>query len=113
MLVFAALILFAFRNRFNPSAHKRIIFVATSGLLIAAIARWPWALVHRNAPRAALVVYIFLFCLGAYDLWSTRKIHRATLWASAFLIFVYQMRLPIGKTAAWHAFATWVQALAR
>jgi len=113
MLVFATLIFFAFRNRFNPSAHKRLILVATTGLMIAAIARWPLPFVHRNAPRAALVTYIFLLMLAAYDLWSTRKVHRATLWASAFLIFVYQIRLPIGKTAAWHAFATWVQSIAR
>ncbi len=113
MVVFATLIFFAFRNRFNPSAHKRLIFVATSGILIAAIARWPWAFVHRNALRAVLVVYLFLLVLVVYDWWSTRKIHRATLWASAFLIFVYQVRVPIGKTAVWHAFATWVQSVAR
>lgn len=113
ILIFAILIFFAFRNRFNPAAHKRLIFVATSGLLIAAIARWPFAFVYRNAPRAALLSYIFLLILVAYDLWSARKVHRATLWAGAFLIFVQQIRLPIGKTDTWHAFATWVQHLAR
>lgn len=113
MLVLATSVFLAFRNRFNPSAHKRLILVATSGLMIAAIARWPLPFVHRNAPRAALVTYIFLLMLAAYDLWSTRKVHRATLWASAFLILVYQIRLPIGKTAARHAFATWVQSIAR
>jgi hypothetical protein len=112
MLVFATLIVFAFRNRLNSAAHKRLIYVATSGILIAAIARWPWSFVHRSASRAAFVVYGFLMVLVIYDLWATRKVHRATLWASAFLIFVYQIRLPIGRTAAWHAFAAWVQALA-
>jgi hypothetical protein len=29
------------------------------------------------------------------------------------LIFVQQIRLPLGKTAAWHAFAAWVQSVAR
>ena len=113
MLVFAILIFLAFRNRTNPPAHKRLIYVGTSSLLIAAIARWPFALVHRRAPVAGLFVYVFLLLLAAYDLWSMRKIHRVTLWASAFLIFVFQVRLVIGKTAAWHSFASWVQALAR
>jgi hypothetical protein len=81
--------------------------------MTAAIVRWPIAFAHRNPPRAALVSYVFLLLLAAYDFWSTRKIHRATLWASAFLIFAYQIRLPIGKTAAWHAFASWVQSVAR
>jgi FtsH-binding integral membrane protein len=113
MLVFATLVYFAFRNRFNAAAHKRLLVIATTGLMIAAIARWPWAFVHRQAPRAAVISYLFLLILMAYDLWSTHKVHRATLWGSAFLIFVYQIRLVLGKTEAWLAFAGWVQGMAR
>jgi FtsH-binding integral membrane protein len=113
MLIFGTLVLFAFRARSDPSAHKRIIYVATTALLIAAIARWPWHLVHRNAPRAAIVSYVLLLLLVAYDLWSTHKVQRATVWACGFLIFVQQVRLPIGKTAAWHSFAIWIQHIAR
>jgi hypothetical protein len=113
MLIFATLIFFALRARSDHPAHKRFIFVATTALLIAAIARWPLGFVSRNAPAAALLSYGFLAVLAAYDLWSARKVHRATIWAGAFLIFVQQIRLPIGKTAAWHAFAGWVQSLAR
>jgi FtsH-binding integral membrane protein len=112
MLVFATLIFFAFRNRSNPATHKRLIFVGTVALLIAAIARWPiWS--HRNPITAALVSYVFLLILVTYDLWSTRKLHRATIWAGAFLIFVQQIRIPIAHSAAWHSFATWVQSIAR
>jgi hypothetical protein len=113
MLIFATLVFFAFRARSNPPTHKRLILVATVALLIAAIARWPLALVHRNPIRAALLSYLFLLILAAYDFWSTRRVHRATLWAGAFLIIVQQIRIPIGKTAAWHAFASWAQSLAR
>ncbi len=113
MLIFATLIFFAFRARFNPPTHKRLIIVATTALLIAAVARWPIDFVYRRAPVAALLTYFFLLALAAYDFWSTRKIHRATLWASAYLIFVQQIRIPIGKTAAWHAFAAWVQSHGR
>ncbi len=113
MLIFATLIFFAFRLRRDSSAHKRIIYVATTGLLIAAIARWPLALVHRNAPAAACASYIFLILLATYDWWSLRKVHRATLWASAFLIFMQNIRIPIAKTPAWHHIAAWVQSIAR
>lgn len=113
MLIFATLIFFAYRARSDSPAHKRIICIATIALLIAAIARWPWALVHRNAPAAAIVSYVFLLLLVAYDLWSIRKIHRATLWGSSFLILIQTIRLPIAKTAAWHAFAAWIQSVAR
>ncbi len=112
MLIFAVLIFFAIRARRNPQAHKRLILVATI-LLIAAIARWPITFLFRNAAMAALMSYIFLLVLVVYDLWTSRKVHRATLWAGGFLIFVQQIRIPIGKTAAWHAVASWVQFHAR
>ena len=113
ILIFAVLVFFAFRARFHPAAHKRLILIATTGLLIAAVARWPFAMVYRKPLVATLLTYVFLIILAGYDLWSTRKVHRVTLWASAFLIFVQQIRFPIGQTAAWHAFATWAQSLAR
>jgi hypothetical protein len=113
MLIFSVLVFSAFRARFNPAAHKRLIIIATTGILIAAVARWPFAMVHRKPLVAALLSYIFLLVLIAYDFWSTRKVHPATLWAAAFLIVVQQIRFPIGQTAVWHAFATWAQNLGR
>jgi hypothetical protein len=110
MMIFAPLIFFAFRARTNPPAHKRLILIATMALVVAAIARF--SMVH-NLDAAYRFSYIFLILLVAYDLWSTRKIHPATLWAAAFLIFVEQISQPVGHTAAWHAFAGWVQSLAR
>ena len=113
MLLFGTFIYFAFRSRSNPSAHKRYIFLATTSLLVAAIARLPIAFLHRKNPIDGVFSDIFLLALVAYDLWSTRKIHRATLWSGIFLIVVQQTRIPIGKTALWHTFATWVQTHAR
>ena len=80
MLIFAALVFFVFRARSNSAAHKRLILVATTALLLAAIARWPpYAAVHRKPMMAALVSYIFLLILIAYELWSARKVHRHDL----------------------------------
>ncbi len=113
MLLFATFIYFAFRNRRDSPAHKRYIYIASTTLMVAAIARWPLAFSARNVSVAGFLSDIFLLVLVAYDLWSTRKIHRATLWAGAFLIFVEQIRLPLGKTALWHSFANWVITHAR
>ena len=113
IVIFATLIFFAFRARRDPPAHKRLIYIATVGILIAAIARFRFSWLFHKPPHDAAVLYAFLLLLAGYDLWSTRKVHRATLWASGFLIFVQQIRLPIGKTAAWHSFAAGVQALFR
>lgn len=109
ILIFATMLFFAFRARRDPASHKRFIYVATTSLLIAAVARMPFAFSHRLHPQSEFLTWIFLLSLVGYDLWSTRKIHRVTLGASAFLIFVQLIRIPIGKTALWHSFATWVQ----
>ena len=93
----------------DPPVHKRFIYITTIALLTPAIARLPFAFVYRKSPVVALVAESFLLVLVAYDLWSTRRIHRATLWTDSFLILVLQTRFPLGKTAAWHAFAAWVQ----
>ena len=113
MVIFATLIFFAFRARRDLSAHKRIIYIATVGILIAAIARFHINWLFHKAPHAAIASYTFLLLLVAYDLWSTHKIHRATLWASGFLIFIQQIRLPIAETVAWHSFAAGVQTFFR
>jgi hypothetical protein len=114
MLVFGTLIFLAFRARCNPAAHKRLILVATTALTLAAVARWPIPFIqHRPLWVAELCTYGFLALLLAYDVYSTGKVHRVTIWASAFLIVVHRVRLPLGETAAWHAFATWAQNLAR
>jgi hypothetical protein len=114
MLIFGTLVFCAFRARFNPAAHKRLILIATTGLMIAAVARWPVGFIQHNPLWVAeLCTYGFLLLLVGFDLWSTGKVHRVTILASAFLIVVQRVRVPIGETGAWHGFATWAQNLAR
>ena len=114
MFLFGTLVFLAFRARFNPPAHKRLMLIATTALMIAAVARWPFAFIQKNPLWVAeLCTYAFLLLLLAYDLLTTRKVHRVTLWASALLIIVQRVRVPIGETAVWHAFATWALNLAR
>lgn len=111
MLIFSVLVFCAFRARFNPAAHERLILIATTSLMVAAIARWPFAVIHGSPIVATMMTYVFLLLLVAYDWWSTRKVYRATIWASVFLIIVQQIRFPIGQTVVWHSFASWVQKL--
>jgi hypothetical protein len=99
---------FRFRTRFNPASHKRLILIATITLLGAAINRWPFEIILREPILINLIDDAFLLPLIAYDLWSMRKVHRATIWGGLFLIVMQQLELPIGSTAIWQGFATWV-----
>ncbi len=109
VVVFAVLVAFAYRLRATPPAHKRLIVVANIALLFAPLIRWPNPLLYLNIPAATRASYLFLLPIVLYDLWSTRRIHPATLWSGAFLIFVYEVRFFIAGTTAWHAFASWIR----
>ena len=113
MLVFSTLIYFGFRERFNPAAHKRLMLIATIMITDAAFVRWPVPVGWWDLQAAQMCCYALLLLLAGYDLWSTRKIHPATLWGGVFLIVLQQVRTPIGHTALWQSFATWAQNLVR
>jgi hypothetical protein len=110
MVIFAVLVSFAFRSRSNPAAHKRLILVATMALLVAAIVRLPLAIIH-SPERATWFSYSFLLALLLYDLWSTHKLHRATLAAGIFLIATEQLVCAVGHGAKSQAFARWIYSL--
>ena len=110
---FAALMYFAFRQRRNSQTHKRIVLVANVALMTAAIARLPFAFVHRRAPIDMLCGYAFILLLIAYDLWSTHKLQRATLAAAAFLVTAQWSAVSFSHTTTWHTFAQAVQTRAQ
>jgi hypothetical protein len=112
MLLFATLIYAAFRARFDRAAHKRLILIATIALLDAAFARWPIRALASDFEVAQICGYVFLAVLMAYDVWSIGRVHRATLWASVWMIVLYSVRIPLGHTAPWQLLATDVVRLA-
>jgi hypothetical protein len=105
---FAVLAGFAYALRRDAAAHKRLIIIATICLTRAAFFRWHVPILFRQVYPAYAATYVLLLLLAAYDLWSTRKIHRATMWGSLFLIVMGQLTRFIGPSAPWHAFAHWV-----
>jgi hypothetical protein len=109
MLMFSTFVYLGFRNRPHAAMHKRLMLFATFSLLDAGFDRWsmfdpyPLPVVH------AVCFFPLLGVLMAYDLWSTGKLQRVTLWASGFLVAVQQLRHPVSHTAVWQAFAAWAQ----
>ena len=108
LVAFPLLVYFAFRFRSNPPAHKRLILIATVLLIDAAIIRWPIRWIAESSLMTSVVVYAFLLLIIVYDLWSTRRVHPATLWGGAFLILFRETEGVIGSTHAWHSVATWL-----
>ncbi|HLN01282.1 MAG TPA: hypothetical protein VK335_18480 [Bryobacteraceae bacterium] len=109
MLAFATLVYFGFRTRSDPKAHKRLMLIATITLLDAAFVRWPVHVAWWNLQVAQTCAYPLLLAIIGYDFWSSGKVHRVTLWASALLVVEQQARTIVGHTAIWLSFAAWVQ----
>jgi hypothetical protein len=77
--LFAGLALAAFLARRNGAEHKRLMLLATCIILGPAIDRWPFAFMESNT-AFYIVLNSFVVFLVAYDLWSKRSLHRATVW---------------------------------
>jgi hypothetical protein len=108
MFVFATLIFFAYRARTNPAAHKRFIILATIAMMDAPTGRPPFAVITGRPHFDSIFVWSLILLLVGYDLWSTRKVHRATIWGGLFVIIIGILRVPIGMSGAWQSFASWV-----
>ena len=113
MVVFAALILFAYLYRSNPAAHKRLILIATIAIMDAPTGRPPFTAITAHKYLDSTFCLAFLVLLVGYDLWSRHKVHRATILGGLLMIVVEQVRVPIGMSAGFHVFATWAQHVAR
>ena len=106
---FTIVIYAAWRARRRPDAHKRLILIATSGLVAAAFGRFPWNRIGLPpAAGAATGVGILLLILIVYELISIRRIHRSTMWAAPLVLASIVLAVPIGMTPAWQAFAALV-----
>jgi hypothetical protein len=106
---FAVVIMAAWRTRRKPDAHKRLILIATIGLVDAALGRFPWGRMGFSPAAGAVTgLAILLLIVTVYDLISLHRIHRSTLWAAPITFAVGAFSVPIGMTAAWHVFAAFL-----
>ena len=102
---FAVLAGSAFALRRHPAAHKRLIILATVAMMPAAVSRIPVPLIRQWTPWEVMA---FVVAIAAYDIWSMRRIHAATLAGAGFIgVFLFGC-MPLGHTAAWHVVARWM-----
>ena len=107
LLVFSTLVALGLYFRRRPETHKRLMLLATIGLLPAAIARLPFVLGAGPLVFFALTD-LFVAAGWAYDLKARGRVHPAFLWGGLFLIGSQPLRLAIARTDAWVAFAGWL-----
>ena len=109
MLVFAILISSAFYFRRRADIHKRVMLLATIGILPAAVARLPFDFILQYGPIAFFgLADLFIIPCLIWDLATRGRPHRATVLAAALIVISQPLRLVIGNTHAWLVFATWL-----
>jgi hypothetical protein len=106
IVAFTIIIYASWRARRRPDAHKRLILIATIGLVGAAFGRFPWSRIGLP-PAAGAVTGIgtLLLLLIVYELVTIRRVHRSTMWAAPLTFAAVALAVPIGMTPAWHVFA--------
>jgi hypothetical protein len=107
IVVFPTLLGSALLLRGRTDFHKRLVLIATLELVTAAIARWP-GVPPLGPPGFFGLTDLFLVPLVAYDFSTRGRIHPATLWGGLFLIASQPLRLVIGFSGPWLAFANWI-----
>jgi hypothetical protein len=109
LLVFGILIGLAFYYRRKMDIHKRLMLLATIGILPAAVARLPFTFIEQGGPLAFFGLSdLFIIPCLIYDIISRGRPHRATVLGGALIVISHPLRSIIGGTHAWIAFATWL-----
>jgi hypothetical protein len=111
--VFAILVGAGFYYRRRPDVHKRLMLLATVSILAAAIARLPFAIMQAGPPAFFGFTDLFVLACILYDLITLKRVHRATALAALLIIASQPLRLMLGGTHVWLAFAGWLTHFAR
>jgi len=109
MPVFALLVGVAAWQRRRPDIHKRLMLLATLGMLTPAIARIPLPLIQNGGPPVffGLAIGIVLACIAADTLWN-RRLHPACGWGGALIVAMLPLRVFIAETQVWARVASWL-----
>ena len=111
MLVFAPLFAAAVYYRRTPELHKRLMIVATTSLLIAAVTRMP---VLGSPPNRLLLHLIWtapILLAMAHDFWRQRKVH--PIYVLGLVILVLEgplVRTPARQSQLWMDASRWLVA---
>lgn len=118
ILLFAALVTAAVANIRRPEWHKRLMLVATAGILQAAIARFFFLAATGGGPGLrpgigqpmpiertigpGMLVAGLIVAAMVHDWRSRGSVHPAYWWGFGALIGVYILRPIVGYTDAWY-----------
>jgi hypothetical protein len=105
LVVFAGLVGVALVFRRKPQVHKRLLLLATLGLLTPAIARLPFV---GGPPEFFGYTDLFILACLVHDRVTHGRVHPALLWGAVCLVLSQPLRLVVAGTQSWLDFAGWL-----
>lgn len=123
IIFFAITIITAIANIRRPELHKRLMLLAAISILDAPIARWFLTFLAPSGPPGpppvavdippSLVAFLLLVIAMVFDGRTRGRPHPVYSAGSGLFLALKFLQAPASETAAWHAIATWLLALAR
>ena len=110
LLVFSILVGIAVANRRKSATHKRLMLLATVGMLTPAVARLPIdALKQGGLPAFFGVTIACVLLVVAIDTVRHRRLHPAFGWGAVLVIAAVPARIALAQSDAWVSIAgKWV-----
>lgn len=110
MVLFATFLGAGFYFRRSTETHKRLMLLSTMSLLGAAFGRIiplsGVAFLARGGPFSIFGLVLTLVAIaGAYDFTTRSRVHRVYLWGALAIAVSVPLRLAIGGSGPWLAFA--------
>jgi len=105
MLVFGVLVAAGIRNRRHGETHKRLMLLATTSILGAALARWPLAIMETGPVAFFGAADLFVVAGLVHDWMSRRTPHPAYVWGGLLILASQALRVAAADTEPWLAFA--------
>ena len=99
--------------RERSETHKRLMLLSYTQLLHAGVGRWPGAWLAAGAPWTYLLLSdgAIIVAGAGYDLIVRGKVHRVWIIGDALVMLSEPLRLWVGTTAPWQAYASWIASL--
>ncbi|MEY9126268.1 hypothetical protein [Bradyrhizobium yuanmingense] len=120
---FAVVFALAIMNTRRLEVHKRLMLLAAVSILDAAIARWFLTFLAPSGPPGpppvpvtiapAVVASLLLVVAMVRDWRAEGRVHPVYITGTLALLAVKVLNWPVSETAAWHAFAGGILALAQ
>jgi hypothetical protein len=112
LALFAAFATLAVLRRRDAQSHKRLMLLATIGLLDAAVIRWPLGDMTAGIGRLPwtitdMCVDLFLIPMIAWDIASRGRVHRVTLIGGLTVIASQPLRVLVSESTVWMNAAAW------